>query len=97
MDCIATIKPKTIALLLTFILTLSITAQAAENTSVPANNTANISHAANLTVIQEEFTVQKIIESLFFIGIILSPLSFIIAVVALWIALKNRRKTFNIK
>lgn len=77
---------------------LLIPAQAEENTSAPGNNTtipANISQAANQTL-QEPFTADKAIETIFFIGIILSPLSFIIAVVALWVAWKNRRKVYQV-
>ena len=87
------------AIILLFILALIaatmllIPAQAEENTSVPANNTlpANISQA-----VQEQITAGKVVETVFFIGIILSPLSFILAIVALWVAWKNRKKVYKI-
>ena len=90
---------KNIALLLLLMLVsmFLIPAQAAQNASV--NNTtlpANISNATNLST-QEQFTAEQAIETMFLIGIILSPLSFIIAVVALWVAWKNRRQVYMVK
>lgn len=77
---------KTTGLIVLLALILLIPAHAEENTSAPANNTTH-----------EQSSIDKAVETIFFIGIILSPFSFIIAVVALWIALKNRKKIYNIK
>lgn len=41
-------------------------------------------------------TTEKAIETVFLIGIVLSPVSFLLSVVALWVAMKNRRKTYVI-
>lgn len=72
---------------------LFIPAQAAENTTI-----ANISQAINQTQTQEQLKmVDKATETVLLMGIILSPISFLLSVVALWVALKNRRKTYDIK
>lgn len=51
----------------------------------------------NASTITKQVTAEKIIETIFLIGIVLSPVSFILSVMAIWVALRNRRKTYNIK
>lgn len=90
-------KPNTIVQLSALALILSllfVPAQAAQNVSVPTNTTQ--AQAANPTA-QEQFTAEKAIETLLLIGIIVSPVSFLLSVVALWVALKNRRKVYEIQ